>query len=317
MPLKIGFVMDPLESINMDKDTTAVLMQDAQARGHEVWYIEMPDLFYDRGRTMAYCSRVELTPKSDPCYITTGTDIVHLEELDCVWMRKDPPFNLDYIYATYLLSFVDPSRCFVINNPAGIRKSNEKLYTLHYPDIIPPSFVTKDKQLIKDFMTSVGGEIVIKPLDSCGGEGVFALREGERNVNVVIETATAGGTVFVMAQKFLAEVAEGDKRVLVLDGEPIGAVLRVAGEDDFRCNFHAGGSPAPTSITERDKHICSRLAPRLMEDGLFFVGIDIIGGNLTEVNTTSPTGVQEINRNLGIKLESKITDFVEEMCNRH
>jgi glutathione synthase len=174
--------------------------------------------------------------------------------------------------------------------------------------------VSKDASCIKEFLRDVGGEIVVKPLDSCGGEGVFYLREGDKNINVILENATKGGEVFVMAQRFISEVVEGDKRIILLDGEPIGAVLRVSKADDFRCNFHSGGRAEMAEITDRDMEICSILAPKLRQDGLYFVGIDVIGGYLTEINTTSPTGVQEINRFCGVSLEAKVMDFVERRC---
>jgi glutathione synthase len=230
-------------------------------------------------------------------------------------MRKDPPFNMDYIYATYILSLIDPEKTIVINNPKGIRESNEKLYTLNFPDLIPKSVVTKDINKLRDFLGEIGGEMVVKPLDGCGGEGVFYVREGDRNANVVMETITEHGNRYVLAQRFIEKVSDGDKRIILLNGEPLGAVLRIARPGgEFRCNFHSGGSPAKTEIEDRDLQICREIGPRLRADGLYFVGIDVIGGYLTEVNTTSPTGVQEINGLCGTNLEVQVIDFVEEMC---
>ncbi|MGH7889323.1 MAG: glutathione synthase, partial [Thermodesulfobacteriota bacterium] len=196
-----------------------------------------------------------------------------------------------------------------------IRESNEKLYTLNFPNLIPESFVTKDMDKLRGFLREIGGEMVVKPLDGCGGEGIFYVREGDRNANVVMETITDHGNRYVLAQKFIDKVSEGDKRIILLDGEPLGAVLRVArGGGEFRCNFHSGGSPAKAELDEMDLQICREIGPRLRTDGLYFVGIDVIGGYLTEVNTTSPTGVQEINRLSGTKLEGHVIDFVEDMC---
>ena len=240
---------------------------------------------------------------------------MELESFDAVWMRKDPPFNQDYIYATYILSLIDETKTKVINEPRGIRESNEKLYTLYFPEWIPESLVTKDLAQLNNFLVEVGGEIVVKPLDGHGGEGVFYVRQGDRNANVIMETITDFGKRYVLAQKFIEEVSEGDKRIILLNGEPLGAVLRVPkGGGEFRCNFHSGGSPAKSGLTRRDLEICEALGPRLREDGLYFVGIDVIGGYITEINTTSPTGVQEINRLDGVKLEADVIDFAEKLC---
>ncbi|MCH8029653.1 MAG: glutathione synthase [Candidatus Dadabacteria bacterium] len=309
----MAFIMDPIGAIDIDKDTTFVLMLEAQERGHEVWYLLLKDMFLEGDKPYGVATGAKLQ-RAPQHYSLSNTLTLPLDGFDVVWMRKDPPFDMDYIYATYILSHIKESSSFVINNPRGIRESNEKLYTLNFPDLMPPTLVSKDIDRIKGFLAEVGGEMVVKPLDSCGGEGVFYLSSGDKNVNVILEGVTHGGEVFVMAQKFIKEVSEGDKRILLLNGDPIGAVLRMSRPDDFRCNFHSGGHPAVTEITERDKYICDRLAAKLREDGLYFVGIDVIGGYITEINTTSPTGVQEINRFHGVKLESLILDFVEQRC---
>ena len=306
--------MDPIQTIDIQKDTTFVLMLESQSREHEVWYLELKDLFVIDGKAWGNVSEISLR-KAEEYFFFGERDTVPLESFDVVWMRKDPPFSLDYIYATYILSLIDPEKTIVINNPKGIRESNEKLYTLNFPDLIPKSVVTKDINKLRDFLGEIGGEMVVKPLDSCGGEGVFYVREGDRNANVVMETITEHGNRYVLAQRFIEKVSEGDKRIILLNGEPLGAVLRVAKPGgEFRCNFHSGGSPAKTELEERDLQICREIRPRLRADGLYFVGIDVIGGFLTEVNTTSPTGVQEINRLCGTKLEAQVIDFAEEVC---
>lgn len=314
MKLRMAFVMDPVGTINTEKDTTFVLMLEAQARGHEVWYLELKDIFIKNAR--AFGNATELTLHRGRDYYKLGaTETAELESFDAVWMRKDPPFNQDYIYATYILSLIDGAKTKVINDPRGIRESNEKLYTLYFPEWIPESLVTKDLTQLNTFLAEVGGEIVVKPLDGHGGEGVFYVREGDRNANVILETVTDFGKRYVLAHKFIEEVSEGDKRIILLNGEPLGAVLRVPkGGGEFRCNFHSGGSPAKSDLTERDIEICEALGPRLREDGLYFVGIDVIGGYITEINTTSPTGVQEINRLEGVKLEGEVIDFAERLC---
>jgi glutathione synthase len=312
----MAFIMDPIHTIHIDKDTTFVFMLESQERGNEIWYTELKDIFVRDGRVWATVSEISLKRSAD-FYKLGRVDTAPLESFHVVWMRKDPPFSLDYLYATYFLSLIDHSSTLVINNPKGIRESNEKLYTLHFPDIIPPSLVAKDIDCVRDFVSEVGGEIVVKPLDGHGGQGVFYVREGDKNANVILETVTEFGSRYVLAQKFIREVSEGDKRVVLLNGEPLGAVLRISKPGgEFRCNFHSGGSPHKSKLEERDLHICETLAPRLREDGLYFVGIDIVGGYLTEINTTSPTGVQEINRLDETKLETQVLDFVEEKCQR-
>ena len=221
---------------------------------------------------------------------------------------------MDYIYSTYILGMVDESSTHVINHPKGIRESNEKIYSLHFRDFIPPTVVTKDIDRLNDFLNQAGGEIVVKPLDGFGGEGIFYVKENDFNKGPILESITNFGTEFVMAQKFIKEVSKGDKRIIMLDGEPIGAVLRVAAKGEFRSNFHSGGHPEVTELTDRDLDICRAVKPRLIEDRLSFVGIDVVGGFLTEVNTTSPTCVQEINHFSNTILEEKIVDFAESLC---
>jgi len=310
----MAFIMDPIHSINIEKDTTFVFMLESQQRGHEIWYAGLKDIFVKDGRAWGRASEISLKRSSD-FYQIGRLHTAPLDSFDVVWMRKDPPFNLDYIYATYFLSLIDPGATLVINNPRGIRESNEKLYTLYFPEIIPPSLVAKDIDYLKDFLSEVGGEIVVKPLDGHGGEGVFYVKEGDKNANVILETVTQFGSRYILAQKFIKDVSEGDKRIVLLNGEPLGAVLRISKPGgEFRCNFHSGGSPRKSMLDERDLHICTSLATRLREDGLYFVGIDVVGGYLTEINTTSPTGVQEINALNGTKLEAQVLDFVEEKC---
>ena len=309
------FVMDPIESININKDTTFVIMLECQARGHEISYCELKDLFVKDSRAWADSTELRLKKKSD-YYSKELTVTSLLDDFDIVWMRKDPPFNMDYIYSTYILSRVDESETHVINHPAGIRESNEKMYSLNFPDYIPPTLVSKDIEKLKEFLYEIGDEIVVKPLDGYGGEGIFFVKSHDPNLNVILESITNFGQTYVMAQKFIKEVSQGDKRVIILNGKPIGAVMRVAAKGEFRSNFHSGGHPEKTTLTERDLEICDGLRQKLIEDRLYLVGIDIVGGYLTEVNTTSPTCVQEINLFSGVKLESQIVDFAENVISR-
>lgn len=314
MKLKMAFVMDPVGTINTEKDTTFVLMLEAQARGHEVWYLELKDMFVKEAQAFGNATQISLE-RSEDFYKLGDKQTLPLESFDAVWMRKDPPVNNDFLYATYILSLIDENKTKVLNNPTGIRESNEKLYSLFFPEIIPQSIVTKNIGQLEEFLSEAGGQIVVKPLDGYGGEGIFYVREGDRNANVILESITKFGTEYVIGQKFIEKVSEGDKRIIILNGEPLGAVLRVPKPGgEFRSNFHSGGSPAKSELTQRDLEICEAIGPRLRKDGLYLVGLDVIGGYVTEINTTSPTGVQEINNLDGVKLETQIIEFTEELC---
>jgi glutathione synthase len=314
MPLRFAFVMDPIQHILPDKDTTFVFMLESVNRGHETYYLTLSDLIVHDAVPHGTARRVEvMRPGSGgPHYRLFHECHVPLTWFDAIFMRKDPPFDLAYYFATQILSLVDGTRTFVINEPRGLREANEKLYALRFPAVVPPSLVSADITRLKGFMEDQGGEIIVKPLAGCGGSGVFHLRRADRNVNAILEVATEEGRRPIMAQRYLPEIRRGDKRLIVLDGKPLGAVLRVPREDEHRGNIHVGGTCIKADVTQRDREICAVLAPRLAEDGLYFVGLDIIGDWLTEVNVTSPTGVQEINALDGVRLESAVIDFVEQ-----
>ena len=302
--------MDPVDKINIDKDTTFVLMLEAQRRGHELYFMEIDDLFVRSGAAHGCYRRVELartTPHSQLGEFATGD----LDDFDTVWMRKDPPFDMKFFFATHLLSLIDPSKCFVMNNPKGLREANEKLYAMRFPEQIPQTLVSSNMERLRSFMDELGGEMIVKPLDGCGGSGVFYLNGQDRNTNTILEAANYNGRRLVMVQLYLPEIRQADKRIIVLNGEPLGALLRVPLEFETRGNIHVGGQCVRTEVTERDREICADLAPLLRADGLYFVGLDVIGSFLTEVNVTSPTGIQEINALDGVRLETQVIDFVE------
>jgi glutathione synthase len=303
--------MDPVDKIDIDKDTTFVLMLEAQQRGHEIYFMELADLFVRGGTPQARYRRLELA-RATPHYRLGRFKSGALNDFDSVWMRKDPPFDMKFFFATHLLSLIDQSKCFVMNDPKGLREANEKLYALRFAEQIPQSLVASDMERLKMFMAELGGEMIIKPLDGSGGSGVFYLRDQDRNTNAILEAATDNGRRLVMAQRYLPEIRQGDKRIIVLNGEPLGAVLRVPLESETRGNIHVGGRCVKTDVTERDQEICMALAPMLRSDGLYFVGLDVIGNYLTEVNVTSPTGIQEVNALNGVRLESQVVDFVEQ-----
>jgi glutathione synthase len=235
--------------------------------------------------------------------------------MQAVWMRPDPPVTTEYLYATYLLDYLDPAHTLVINSPHGIRAANEKLYTMQFSSVIPQTIVTADKNKIIEFTRKMG-KVVLKPLGGKGGEGILFLEPSDRNLNSLIEISTHVGKTPVMVQEFLPAVVEGDKRIILLDGEAIGAVNRIPKAGELRGNMAAGGSVAQVPLTERDHQICEVIAPTLKRDGLHFVGIDVIGGYLTEVNVTSPTGIREIDRLNGVCLGDRIMDWLEVKCTR-
>lgn len=308
--LKIGVIMDPIEKINIDKDTTFVLMLEAQQRGHEVYYMGLKDLFLRAGTPFGRFRRVYVA-RGTPHYDFGDLAAGRLDEFHVLLMRKDPPFDMEFFFATHLLSLVDAGECFVMNSPKGLREANEKLYALRFPEQTPQTLVCSDMGRLKDFMDELGGEMIIKPLDGCGGSGVFYLNTQDRNTNSILEMATDNGRRMIMGQRYLPEIRQGDKRIIVLNGAPLGAVLRVPLERETRGNIHVGGTCVRTGVTPRDVEICRALGPLLREDGLYFVGLDVIGGFLTEVNVTSPTGIQEINALNQVHIESQVIDFIE------
>jgi glutathione synthase len=310
MALRLLYVMDPMAGVLPDKDTTFLFQLEGERRGHTQLHCLPDDLYVSR--TIPYARVRPLRVRRDEPYWALGEPAEEpLTAFDVVLMRKDPPFDMAYVFATQLLGLIDPRTTLVMNDPRGLREANEKLYALNFPDVIPPSVVTRDADRLKAFMHELGGELIVKPLDGAGGAGVFHLREGDRNVNAILEAITREGRRLVMGQQYLPAARAGDKRLIVLDGQPIGAVLRIPQEDETRGNIHVGGRVAQAPVDDRDREICRRLAPRLATDGLYFVGLDVIDGLVTEINVTSPTGIQEINRFDGVSLESNVLDFVE------
>lgn len=314
MPHKFAFIMDPLENVLVDKDTTFVFMLEALRRGHEIYFLGLRDLYARGPQTRMRARRCEVMRGAPHYRFLDEAGDYAIEHFAAVWMRKDPPADANYLYATMLLGLADSRRTFVLNNPSGLREANEKLYALNFPGAIPPTIVTYESALLRKFMAEQGGEMIVKPLDGHGGQGVFFVHTADRNLGAILESITNFESHPIMAQRYLPEVRAGDKRLIVLDGEPLGGTLRVPREDEHRGNIHVGGTCVKAPVTPRDREICAMLKPRLARDGLYFVGLDIIGDYLTEVNVTSPTGVQEIDRLDGVSLEAKVLDFVEARC---
>ena len=300
----------PPQTIDVSADTTFALMLEAQNRGHRILYIDPADLAIWDKRARALVRPVTLRRDPGRPVDLGEPEWVFLDDaVDVAFQRVDPPVDAEYIYATQILTLCEKTQ--VYNRPEAILSSNEKLYTLHFPELMPDTIVSRDATQILEFMDKMGGEAVVKPLDGRGGEGIFHVHLKDRNLNSILEQSTRFGSRRTMAQRFLPEVRDGDKRILLLEGELLGAVLRVPAESEIRANLHVGGRAARGEIDARDREIIERIGPRLREDGFFFVGIDVIGGFLTEVNVTSPTGIQEMGRLDGQHYEATVIDRVE------
>lgn len=308
--MRFVFVMDPPETVLADADTTFAFMLEAQDRGHQIDHCTPQDVYLDMGKVFARVRPAFVQRDLAPPVQLRAFEDVCLHEVDAVFIRKDPPFDSNYLWLTQMLERV-VADTLVINRPRGVRDANEKLYACHFPELMPETIVSNDKARITKFLQRVGGRAVIKPLDGAGGEGVMVLAEGDFNVNAIIEATTKNGSRVAMVQRFLPKVKEGDKRILLLEGEPLGAILRVPKANEARSNIHVGGSVEPVSLDARDHAIIQALKPRLIEDGLWFVGLDVIDGHLTEVNVTSPTGIQQMSRLNGHNVTAKVIDWVE------
>lgn len=302
--------MDPVGSINHETDSTLLMMKESAMRGYGVYFSTIDDIFAQKDSPCAVIKKVSFK-LGENVFCVSESEIRPLKNVGAIFVRKDPPFDMDYVYATYLLELA-ANDTFIINHPAGIRNANEKLYSLHFPSVIPECIVSKDIIKIKTFLDEVGGEIIIKPLGKCGGEGIFYLKRGDKNINVLLETSTNFRKEYIMAQRYLPEIKNGDKRIILINGEPVGAISRIPQDDEHRGNIHVGGEGSKCELTERDRELCSTIAPRLKKDGLYFVGLDVIGDWITEINVTSPTCLVEINKLYGLQIEKMIIDFVED-----
>lgn len=307
--MRLLFVMDPLDRMHPLKDTTFAFLRAAAKRGHQSLHCLPQHLSVREGRVFAHVREASVS-ESAPFHAYGAASQVALDELDAVLIRKDPPFDQAYMTATLML---EPARgkVLIINDPRGLREANEKLYALNFSRWMTRTIVSSNRDEIRAFVDEVGGKAVIKPLDGAGGVGVMALASGDKNTKAIIDVVTAEGVRLAMVQAFIEKVTEGDKRVLLLDGEPLGAILRVPMGDDFRANIHVGGNVKPTTLTAREKDIVADIAPRLRQDGLIFVGLDLIGEHLTEVNVTSPTGIQELGRFNNTSPEDEVIAWVE------
>ena len=308
---RIGIVMDHIRTINIKKDSTFAMMLEAQRRGHSLFHILQGDMFVDNGVVWARMQPVTVQDAPSGWY-QLGEEVIRpLHELAAVLMRKDPPFDMEYIYSTYLLELAQKQGCLVVNRPDSIRAANEKLFATWFPQFCPPTRVTRDMGLIKAFLAEQQ-HIVVKPLDGMGGSMIFQVRQDDPNRNVILETITAQGTRTVMAQRFLPEYKQGDKRILLIDGEPFPhALARIPAEGEARANLAAGGTGVGHDLTAREYEICAALAPVLREMGLLFVGLDVIGDYVTEINVTSPTCIRELDKIYHANIASLLWDALE------
>ena len=320
MSLKIAFVMDPLAGLSLKKDSTLAMIRAAQQRGWQVSYLEQGDLLLHEQEPHGLLRPLQLTgPFAQSLRVEdAGSDwyelgearLTHLGELDIIMMRKDPPFDMEYIYTTYLLERAEGHGVAVVNKPQGLRDCNEKFFATAFADCCPPLVVTRSEEVLREFQRA-HGNVVFKPLDGMGGQGVFRIMEGDQNLGVVIETLTNSGSAQIMGQKFIPQISDGDKRILMIDGEPVPyALARIPMAGEARGNLAAGGTGEGRELSERDRWIASQVGPELKRRGLTFVGIDVIGDYLTEINVTCPTCIRELDAQFSLDIAGMLLDTI-------
>ncbi|MEO5335486.1 MAG: glutathione synthase [Magnetospirillum sp. WYHS-4] len=309
MTLEVAIQMDPIESVDIDADSTFVLALEAQRRDYVLYHYRPQQLSFARGRVLAQARPLAVRRAKGDHFTLGEARTVDLADMDIVLMRQDPPFDMAYITATHILEHVHP-RTLVVNDPVSVRNAPEKLFVTHFPDLMPPTLISSDRSEIEAFRAE-HKDIIVKPLFGNGGAGVFHLAPGDENLNALLDMFTQFYREPAIVQRYVPEVRTGDKRIILVDGRPAGAVNRVPRAGEARSNLHVGGRAEPSRLTAREMEICEAIGPVLAERGLIFVGIDVIGDYLTEINVTSPTGVQEINRFDGLCIESDIWDAIE------
>jgi glutathione synthase len=309
MSLSIAIQMDPIDGIDINADSSFRIAEEAQARGHSLFYYTPDKLAYEEGRVTASGWNLEVRREVGNHFTLGELTKVDLADFDVVWLRQDPPFDMGYITTTHILDRIHPDT-MVVNDPFWVRNYPEKLLVLDFPDLTPPTTVARDLDTLKAFKER-HGDIILKPLYGNGGAGVFRLGPDDRNLNSLHELFAGINNEPLIAQKFLPDVSRGDKRVILVDGEPVGAINRVPAKGETRSNMHVGGRPEKVALDDRDLEICAAIGPLLREKGQIFVGIDVIGGYLTEINVTSPTGIQELERFDGINVAGAIWDAIE------
>ncbi|MEL7297227.1 MAG: glutathione synthase [Pseudomonadota bacterium] len=312
--LNIGVVMDPIESIAPYKDSTMAMMLEIQRRGHRLKTMQQGDLSVDNGIAVGRQTAMQVTDNRDDWFTAGETRVEPLADLDVILMRKDPPFDMEFIYTTYILELAERSGCLIVNKPAALRDLNEKASTAWFPELAPDTLITREQARIKSFLEQ-HQHIVVKPLDGMGGRSIFTLRKGDTNTNVVLETLTDYGQQFAMAQRYLPAISDGDKRVLLIDGEPVDYMLaRVPNAEDGRGNLVMGATADARPLTDVERNIAKAVGPTLRERGVIFAGLDVIGDRLTEINVTSPTGIREIDNHFSINIAAQLLDAIEARC---
>jgi len=308
---KVGFILDPIEDLNIKKDTSLALIEAAQKKGWEIFYLQQSSLRIESHKVRAEIQGLQIDLQKTDWFQLGEKQSVDIAEFDALFMRKDPPFDMNYIYSTYLLERAEKEGVLVVNRARSLRDSNEKLFATEFPQCCPDLVVSSDQDVLRAFH-GMHHDVIYKPLDGMGGSSIFRAKSDEHNLGVILETLTAHGTVPIMAQKYLPEIKQGDKRILVIDGEPVGHCLaRIPSQGETRGNLAAGGTGEVRPLSERDHWIVSQVAPELKKRGLYFVGLDVIGDYLTEINVTSPTCVREIDREAGTDIGMMLMESVK------
>jgi len=316
MTIKLGIVMDPITGVNVKKDSSMAMMLEAQKRGYEIHYMEMQDLYLDQGECRAQTQVIKVFDDPQHWYELEQASDIAISDLDAVLMRKDPPFDTEYIYATYMLERAELQGTLIVNKPQSLRDCNEKLFTAWFPELTPRTLVTRNNQKIREFHQQLQ-DIIIKPLDGMGGSSIFRIGPEDKNVGVILETLTAHGSQYAMVQEYMPAIKDGDKRILIVNGEPMPYCLaRIPAQGETRGNLAAGGTGEARPLSPSDKLIADTIAPELKKRGLFFVGLDVIGDKVTEINVTSPTCIREIEAAYPINISGKLMDAIEENLNR-
>lgn len=311
MTIKIGVVMDPISQVKVKKDSSMAMMLEAQSRDYEIHYMEMSDLYLIQGECRATTQKVKVFDDENHWYELGDKQDIALSELDAVLMRKDPPFDTEYIYATYMLERAEQAGTLIVNKPQSLRDCNEKLFTAWFPELTAKTLVTRNSQQIRDFHQQEK-DVIVKPLDGMGGSSIFRIKENDANVGVIIETLTNHGNQYAMVQEYMPEIKDGDKRILIVNGEPMPYCLaRIPAQGETRGNLAAGGRGEPRPLSASDKLIAETIAPELKKRGLYFVGLDVIGDKVTEINVTSPTCIREIEAEYPINISGKLMDAIE------
>jgi glutathione synthase len=316
--MKLAFIIDPIAKLDPTHDSSVAMMEAAGILGHQVYITTAEQLAVIDGRAAAYLQTIQIEPVKlveqrwiaiEQWYQVGQPKLMFLDEMQAVFMRTDPPVDVPYLYITYILDYIDPKKTLVVNNPDGLRAANEKMFAMQFQEWMTDTIVTRDKKVIREFVEKHQAA-VMKPLGGKAGEGILFLQPEDRNINSLVEISTQWGKYPMMIQKFLTAAKDGDKRIIVLDGQPLGAIDRIPTGKEFRGNMATGGRVAAATITDRELEMCAAMAPKLKKYGLYFVGIDVIGGFLTEVNVTSPTGIREIDRLNNTSLGKQVIEWV-------